>query len=163
MACHHCTLTECLEEERTFLMPACDEESMSLDSILTLFIVVLESHFSFISACALCYTLRLSFSPSVHYVHIVRFIFLSIFYGTALDILQVSCFLLLKFAPRSCGCHRLVLFSSPSLLILSCLLCIGCCLLLNLQCLPIIVQFERQCFTIFLALCLRGTNNSLMH
>jgi hypothetical protein len=48
---------------------------VSLDSILTVFIVVLQSHFSFILASGLCYTPRLSFSPSVHYVHIMRFIY----------------------------------------------------------------------------------------
>jgi hypothetical protein len=49
---------------------------VTLDSVLTVvFVVLSQSFFSFISAPALCYTLRRSLFPSVHYVLIVRFIY----------------------------------------------------------------------------------------
>jgi hypothetical protein len=57
MASHHCTLIECLEEERTFLVPACYTDCMCPLTVLrAVFIVVPESLASFISThpCATC-------------------------------------------------------------------------------------------------------------
>jgi hypothetical protein len=62
-------------------------------------------------------------------------------------------------------CHRstgLCFFSSHSPNS-NFLLCIGCCPLLNLQCLSIIAQFERKCSTTSQALYFSCTNNSLIH
>jgi hypothetical protein len=62
---------------------------VSLDSVLTVvFIVVPESLFSFISAPSLCYTLSLSSSLSVHYVHIVRFIY---FFLSSMELYCMFC------------------------------------------------------------------------
>jgi hypothetical protein len=118
---------------------------VSLGSVLRVALIILpESLFLFISACALCYTLRFSLSLSLYYVHILMFIYFCLF---SMKLHCMFCealsFYYLSLLPDPVDATGLCFFFSHSLLILSCLLCIGCCPLLNLQCLPIVAQFER--------------------
>jgi hypothetical protein len=144
MVCHLCILTECLEEERTFLVASWWRVHVSLDSILTVvFIVLPECLFFFhFSSCFLLHTKAVFISQYALCTYCDVHIFLSIFHGTELHILWGSWSLLLKSAPDPVDATGLCFFSlflSPD----PQLLCIGCCPLLNLQCLPIIAQFER--------------------
>jgi hypothetical protein len=110
----------------------------SLVSVLRSLFILLPFFLSF--QPVLCYTLRLCLSPSVHYVHIVRFIYLSHFHELYCMFSEALAFS--RVCPILC-ISQAYAFSPPTLLICKFLFSIGCCLLLNLQCLPIIAQFER--------------------
>jgi hypothetical protein len=118
MACHCCTLTECLDKVRTFLLTECYAGVMY--SVRRLYweqcsLWFLSHFFHSFQLWTVLHTgcLYLTVHVLSYALDIFGCLYVSVFHDTRLHVLWGSCFLLLRCSLRHYAFHVLLLFSLP--------------------------------------------------